>query len=357
MIPVLAIYRGKLLDHRGTPIRVRSLLEEVEADPRIALTVASWDKEAPQFARHLTLSNDHVGDLRLLYRTAKAIGARVIIGHTTSASYYLVPLRFLTGAKIVLEMHGLEEEEARAYGDIGVLWYWTLKIWHVVLYRLCALITTCSKSVTDIIKPHCPNTISLTGGVDPSVFNPHVPRGSIIAADGRIVIGYAGNTRVWQGLDFLITTFRTMCRTHPEFRLALLLSDRRGVEAGDGVELYGPVPHDDVPKFLTDCDILVIPRPDTAVTRISFPSKIPEHLAMGRAVIASNTGDADQVIRDGVNGLLYTPERADELSAALLRLRDTALRESLGAAAAASAQALSWKKLGARFVDNIVEIA
>jgi hypothetical protein len=259
--------------------------------------------------------------------------------------------------KIALDMHGIEEIEARAYGSISSFKYWRLKLWHQFFYRFCALIATCSKSMTDIVAQYCKNTVSLTGGVDLTQFNPNVRGGSYLKRDGRIVIGYAGNTRIWQGLNFLMSTYRSLAKEHKDFRLALLLSDRKGVVEASDIEMYGPLPHEEVPKFLTDCDILVIPRPDTAVTRISFPSKIPEHLAMGRVVVAANTGDADQVIEHGVNGLLYTPEDEQELIDALLYLRDSSVRKRLGDAAAASARKLSWEELGKQLVDNILKIS
>ena len=112
----------------------------------------------------------------------------------------------------------------------------------------------------------------------------------------------------------------------------------------------------DVPKFLVDCDILVIPRPLTKVTKISYPSKLTEYLAMGKAVISSNMGDADKVIKHGVNGLLYTPENMEELTGLLLSLQDRDLRERLGKEAVKPARQLSWDNQSKELLANIVKI-
>ncbi len=73
-----------------------------------------------------------------------------------------------------------------------------------------------------------------------------------------------------------------------------------------------------------------------------FPTRIPEalgnvvHEAMskGRAMIGTRPGGHEDMIEDGVNGLLVPAGDADALSAAMARLLgDAALRERLGAAA------------------------
>lgn len=354
MLKVLSIYRGQIADHRGTPIRVRSLLTQVNQDERVELTVASWDKTLPNFKHHLFLSNNHWEDLKKLRRYVRENKIDVVLGHTNAVSYYLVPLKFLTNAKIVLEAHGFIEEEGREYGDIGRLKYYLFKMWHWLLYQMCDLIFTCSDTATALIARYNKNTHSLYGGINPNIFNIQVESGKYLQKDGRIIIGYAGNTRRWQGVDFLVEVFHDLVKEYPEFRLAMLLSEQKNVPAG--AEIFGPVSAEEVPKFLIDCDILVIPRPNTAVTRISFPSKIPEYLAMGKAIVASNIGDANTVITNGENGLLYTPGNAAELRAALLVLRDSILREKLGAAAAATAQKFTWDKVANKLVDSLSKL-
>lgn len=353
---ILAIYRGKVLLNRGTPIRVRSLLTHLNGMESTELTVASWDESAPVFSRHIVLTNNHIDDLKKLYRYVKDNKIAVVVGHTVATSYYLIPLKFLTGVKIVLEMHGFGEEESREYGDIGLMKYWVVKLWSIFFYSLCDLITSCSKSVTDILLRYNFRSETLCGGVDRDRFNSSVASGNFFKKDSRIVIGYAGNARMWQGLDFLIAAFKKISEQTNDFRLVLLLSERKGL-VNDGVaEVFGPVENEDVPKFLTDCDILIIPRPDTPVTRISFPSKLPEYLAMGKAIVASNLGDVDQIIVPGVNGLLYTPGNQEEFIGKVLSLRDAELRRRLGAGAAETAQKLSWDRLARTWLEYIQKI-
>lgn len=353
-IKILAVYRGRIFEHRGTPIRVRSLLTQLNSNDYLDLAVCSWDKTQGNFSKHFTLTNNHFQDIKQIYHYIKNNKIDVVIGHTVATSYYLVPLKLLTRAKIILDMHGLVEDEAREYGDIGLLRYWLLKLWYGFFYWTCDLITTCSQSVTDILLKYNRHTVTMCGGVDLSLFNPNVPSGGYIKKDGRIIIGYAGNARTWQGVDFLVEVYKKLSIHHNDFKLAMLMSEKWGEDMN--LEIIGPLPNEDVPKFLIDCDILVIPRPLTSVAKISFPSKLPEYLAMGKAVIVSNTGDMDKVITSGINGLLYTPGNAEELMNNLLALRDKNLRERLGAEAVKTAQQLSWERLADFLVDNIRKI-
>ena len=176
--------------------------------------------------------------------------------------------------------------------------------------------------------------------------------------DGRIIIGYAGNSRRWQGVDFLIDVYKKLSARRNDFKLALLMSETKGLKGAkeSGVEIVGPLPNQDVPKFLVDCDILVVPRPDTAVTRLSFPSKLMTYLAMGKAVVASRIGDMDKIIVSGVNGLIYTPGNVEELMGCLTSLRDPDLRARLGAAAVKTAQMFSWERQSALLIDSIRKI-
>ncbi len=354
-IKILSIYRGQMFENRGTPIRVRSLLSRFQVAEDLELSIATWDRLAPGFKKHLFLDNNHWRDLFGLIKYIRSEKIEVVIGHTVSASYYLVPIKFLTKAKVVLEMHGFVEDEARAYGDIGFFSYWTLKTWYGFAYFICDLVTTCSKSVTDIILKYNKNTVSIYGGVDIDYFNPQVNSGHYFAKDDRIVIGYAGNARTWQGVDFLVNAYKKIISTNPEFRLVLLMSETKGLETAD-LEIFGPLDNKDVPKFLIDCDILVIPRPDTPVTKISFPSKLPEYLAMGKPVIASCLGDMDQIIIHDKNGLLYQPGNQEEFIKDVIFLKEKVNRSRLGDQAYQTARDLSWDNQSGLFVENIRQI-
>jgi len=86
----------------------------------------------------------------------------------------------------------------------------------------------------------------------------------------------------------------------------------------------------DVPGVLSSSDVVVLPLINCDVT-VSIPIVLLESLATGKPVIATNVGGISEVVKDGVNGFLVKPRHAEEITDALLKLKnDGALRENMG---------------------------
>lgn len=328
---VLSLYRSKLSENRGTPIRVRSILQRLDVREDVELAVCSWDEQTTLVKNHTHLTNNHWQDIKTILALVREKNIDIVLGHTIATGYYLLPVVFFTRAKIVLEMHGFIEEEAKLYGTITPVIYWLQKILFGIVYRLCDAVTTCSDTATDILLQYNKRTLTIFGGADPEIFNPQVASGNYFTrAPGQIIIGYAGNSRVWQGLPFLAEAFAVLHAAHPEYKLVVVSSESKHPNMGTGVEIIGPLNYPDVPRALIDCDILVIPRPDNEVNRISFPSKLVEYLAMGKAVVASRTSDCDKIIKNEYNGLLYDPGDLSGLANCFLRLAAIDDRAAMG---------------------------
>jgi glycosyltransferase involved in cell wall biosynthesis len=333
-VKILSIYRSKLEYQRGTPLRIKNLLKRLNTFDDIDLTLCSWDEQSPEGLQHFHLTNHHWQDIQKIRRFVQKEGIDIIIGHTMATWYYLLYLKLFTPAKIVLEMHGFIEEEALFCEGAKVtikarLWYWLNKIVYSWFYPTCDLITTCSETATKILSRYNKKVFTIFGGADVSLFNPQVPSKAMIKKEG-IIIGYAGNTMIWQGIDFLVEVYKELIQQYPEFKLKTLTSKKSKWEHEPTVENFGPVQQEEVPQFLIDCDILVIPRLDNTVNRISFASKLPEYMAMGKPVISSITSDADKVITHGYDGLLYQPGDKNGLKNCLLDLRDASKRAIIG---------------------------
>lgn len=352
-VKVLSIYRGIVDDNRGTPIKVRSLSQEFSKMSEIDFTLCAWDDEGKlEFPKYFKLTNNHLDDLKKIYRYIKNNNIDIVMGHTMATYYYLWPLKYLTNAKVVLEMQGYIEEEAKFYGDISTINYYFSKFIYSIFYRVCDFITTCSDTSTEIIKRFNKNAKTIWGGVDISIFNPDVPPGNFFSKnEGEIIIGYTGNARIWQGLPFLVESFLELNKDYPEFKLVLLCSENKKIEA-PGVVYVDKVPHDKVASFSTACDILVIPRMHNEVNRISFPSKMIEYMAAGKATVASRTSDAHKVITSGKDGMIFEPGDKEEFKKIILSLRDKNFRDRLGVEAWNTVKSkYTWKYQAESFVE------
>jgi len=103
--------------------------------------------------------------------------------------------------------------------------------------------------------------------------------------------------------------------------------ERTGI--GHALRLLDPLPHDRVPDWLRTLDVFVLP----SLTE-GCPNILMEALASGAPSVATRTGAAEELIEDGVSGLLVPWGDSAALGRAMMTLlEDRALAESLGAAA------------------------
>lgn len=136
--------------------------------------------------------------------------------------------------------------------------------------------------------------------------------------DQHLVIGFTGILRPWHGIDLLAKTF---FRLHKCFPQALLLLVGDGVirseiekmakQAGceSALIITGRVPHHSVLDYISLFDIAVSPK----TTFYASPMKIPEYMAMEKPVIAPDTKNIHDLIKNGRTGLLFKKENSDSL--------------------------------------------
>jgi len=175
--------------------------------------------------------------------------------------------------------------------------------------------------------------------VDLDVFH---PGGDAAEEDGLIV--YVGTMIEKKGLRQLVEAMPQVIAAYPQARLIAygndtvdpsgrlfsdILRERIRPEHADRITLAGPVARERLPNLLGRASVCVYPSHMEAL-----PIAWVEGLAMGKAVVGSETGPGPEVIEDGVSGLLCNPHDPASIAAALLRvLPDPALRARLGAAA------------------------
>ena len=160
-------------------------------------------------------------------------------------------------------------------------------------------------------------------------------------AEGRgrtIVVGATARLSPEKGLSYLIDAFARLRDRYGDrirLRIAGEGPERRALEQqiarlglADVVELAGWLDHDNVPAFLRDLDIFVLPS-----TWEGFGVSAVEASATGLPVVASNVHGIPDAVLDGKTGLLVPPKDPAALATALSHLiDDPALRTRLGAA-------------------------
>jgi glycosyltransferase involved in cell wall biosynthesis len=123
------------------------------------------------------------------------------------------------------------------------------------------------------------------------------------------------------------------------------------------VRCFGFRPARELPPFLLAADVLLIP-PSAAPLmqhgRTVLPMKVFSYLAAGRPIVAGRLPDVCEVLVDGDNALLVTPDAADETAQALRALlADPGLCERLSQGALRSAAELTWESRARRVLACI----
>lgn len=176
-------------------------------------------------------------------------------------------------------------------------------------------------------------------GFDWSIFQNQSSEKKIEVEKGKIVIGYFGRIHFWKGQDVLIDALYLLQKNITEF-IAVLVGDvfpgyefiledmKKKVDAfhlREKVKFLGF--RNDVPYLMSLCDIIVVPSklPDP------FPTTVLEAMVSGKAVVASNIGGIPEIIQDGINGVLFQPNKADDLASKIYYLiTHKKIRISLG---------------------------
>jgi len=140
-------------------------------------------------------------------------------------------------------------------------------------------------------------------------------------------ITYCGSLEIDKdGIPVLIEAFSLLANEFPYVSLQLigssgsqtakqdllLLVQKLGIE--NRVRIIGPYKRDEIPKILTDSDILVLSRPNNKQAEGGFPTKLGEYLATGNPVVITNVGEIDRFLKDGLNAFIAEPDNIGEFS-------------------------------------------
>jgi len=178
--------------------------------------------------------------------------------------------------------------------------------------------------------------------IDTDVFNPSVSGVEIrklmkVDSETPMVL-FVGNVDEAKGFDVFLEAAELVLRRYRRVKIVITLHEPcetiesvRAIASGklgSNVEVMGVVKN--MPELIASADVVVAPFRSTRNVA-DMPLVILEAMAVGRPVIASKVGGVVELIRDGENGLLVDPNRADLLADKVVNLLDDLnLRKELG---------------------------
>ncbi len=170
-------------------------------------------------------------------------------------------------------------------------------------------------------------------------------------ADGKLNVLFVGRLEERKGLVYLLEAYGKARRVVDDLRLIVVgTGPERGKceelarRIGGEVHFAGRVEFDLLPRYYGSCDIFCSPATGSEAQGIV----LLEALASGKPVVASSIEGYDEVITDGVDGLLVPPKDPDTLADAITQLcQNDDLREKMGRRGLQKAREYSWERVGA----------
>ena len=196
---------------------------------------------------------------------------------------------------------------------------------------------------------------------NPGMFRPldPAPTKAELGLDGKLKhVAIFGIIRGGKGYDQLLDWWQTAVARHPDWRLVVIGGAggetwcrrqiaKRGL--GGAVRMAGWLPtKQEVNRWLNAMDVVLVPRRNSPDNHGAIPSALFNGLSTGRPVVATGLPGIAEIVRDGVDGFLFTPDDEASFLAALERaLADPAAAARIGQAGLArAAECFDPRKVG-----------
>jgi glycosyltransferase involved in cell wall biosynthesis len=343
----------------GTPIHARAIACTLVKGGNEVFVIATESRLTPWITRE-RLDNIKIYRIPLwlspffsLYILARE-KPQVISAQAQGALASITWPAVLLGIPLVYEVHGLFRDEMEyAYGG---------RTWRYYVYdaaeRLALPWVQKCIVLSEKVREFYLQELGLKGE-DVQMFYPAVPfsqfqqrkdlpgvRALRAQCEGNLVVMYAGSIYPAQGVDLLVESIPSVLREVPNVKFVIIGDQpqtwyqkllRKTAPFKDQMIFISYQPHEDIPSYLDVADVLVIPRPDLKLNRVS-PRKMCEYMAMGKAIVATDVADFKKIFADLDCGVV-TGCDALSLAQGLIRvLRDNNLRRRLGAKARRAAR-------------------
>jgi glycosyltransferase involved in cell wall biosynthesis len=146
---------------------------------------------------------------------------------------------------------------------------------------------------------------------------------------------YAGSCKKNDGFGDLLDAVESLVEQGNAIRLEIVGNDGtkgaaseyksrcdRSATLRDCVFFNGFLSETDYAAMLQSASCLVVPRPNCVAVKAAFPTRVPEFLATGNAVITSVVPDIPEYLEDGVDVFLYDPDEPRSLENTISRAMD-----------------------------------
>lgn len=172
-----------------------------------------------------------------------------------------------------------------------------------------------------------------------------------MAGIARPIIGYVGGMHRYFDADLLAA----MARARPDWSWVLvgpMQYPMRELKQLPNVHLLGPKAHEELPGYIHNFDVGIVPYVSTKYTDTVVPTKIIEYLAMGVPVVSTDLPEVSTF--NGEHGVILTsPNRANEFIASIEKTLASTDGEAEGARRRTVAALNAWEQRYERMSELI----
>lgn len=200
------------------------------------------------------------------------------------------------------------------------------------------LITVTHKSmINDLPERNKKKALMIWYGADVKKFKPATvsekKRQKLGLPSGKLVL-YSGSFQDWHALKETISAAELCVKKMPDIKFVLVGSGKLFDEINDlvkkkGLEknvlLLGKKPLDLMPVYVNASVVCLalFKRDHPPIKKFDYyfsPIKVHEYKACGKPVVASNIGNLNELVKDGVNGLTVDERKPKEIADAILHI-------------------------------------
>ncbi|MCK9412222.1 MAG: glycosyltransferase family 4 protein [Prolixibacteraceae bacterium] len=143
-------------------------------------------------------------------------------------------------------------------------------------------------------------------------------------------IAYCGSSSFFKdGVDLMIKSFSMVSAKYPDVNMKIaafmeadgfkMLALIQELHLQDRVEYVGELKRNEIPEFITNAGLLLLPRPDSRQAQGGFPTKLGEYLATGNPVCITTVGEIPDYLTDNESAFMAEPGSIESFVSALHR--------------------------------------
>ncbi|MEE8350668.1 MAG: glycosyltransferase [Rhodospirillales bacterium] len=236
---------------------------------------------------------------------------RIFLGHKIRRALKVLPEEkpiLWTSLPTAVDLLGCADERAVVYycgddfsGLAGVDHAEVAKAEERLVERADLIVTASTQLVK---KFPAEKTVYLPHGVDVDLFSTPLPPPADLALD-RPVAGFYGSVSDWLNVDLM----QAVASALPEWRFVFIgdvHTDVSALKSLENVEFLGPRHHHELPAYVQNWSVSLLPFRDNAQIRACNPLKLREYLSAGTPIVSTNfpalNGYRDLIaVADGAN--------------------------------------------------------